>query len=125
MTQETVSAIMDAMKSGMTQREAEAKLGISARTIGKYARMNGFKADRIEQNRKGQLKSEKNLDRWAEMHQTSLWNTKAKPGNSKATERVTTSHVRLPPAEGYSSALYWFDDLENVNRKSKHRENAK
>ena len=122
MTQETVTKILELMRSGMTQREAEAKLGISRRTIGKIARENGFVPDRIEQNRKGQLRSEKNLDRWAEMHQTSLWNTKAKPGNSKATERVTTSHVRLPPAEGYSSSLYWFDDLENINKKSSTRQ---
>jgi hypothetical protein len=102
MTQEQVKRIMEVMESGMTQREAEAQLGISARTIGKVAKENGFIPNRIEQNRKGQLKSEKNLDRWAEMTQLSLWNRKPKPGNIKAVQRVTTSHVRLPAPDKWS-----------------------
>jgi len=112
MNQETVNKILELMRSGMTQREAEAKLGISARTIGKYARMNGFKPDKAEQNRKG-------YEKYA-AKQIELFGEKPKP--FKPAERVTTSHVRLPPAEGYSSALYWFDDLENLNRKSNNRQ---
>lgn len=125
MNAETVKLIMDAMQSGMTQREAEKQLGISTRTIGKVARENGYVADRAGQNRKGQLRSEKNLERWAKMHQTSDWNTKPKPGNiranSKPVERVTTSHVRMSPAEKWNSENFWFYDLDNIEKDCRSR----
>jgi len=88
MNQETVKAIMNAMQSGKTQREAEQKLGIDRRIISKVAKENGFVPDRIEQNRKGQLRSEKNVERWEQMNKTSVWKNKNKAGSV----RVTTSH---------------------------------
>jgi hypothetical protein len=115
MNPETVKAIMDAMQSGMTQGEANKHFGISRNTIGKVCRANGYKADKSELQRKAYAKFE--------AKQIELFGVK--PKVFKPVTRVTTSHVRLPQAEGYSSALYWFDDLENVNRKSKQRENAK
>lgn len=112
MKPETVKQILEAMQGGMTQREAEAKFGISARTIGKYARMNGFKADKAEKGRKGYAKYEaKQIELFGE-----------KPKEFKPATRVTTSHVRLSQSEGYSSALYWFDDLDKLDRKSNTRQ---
>ena len=106
---ETVDKIMELMRAGKTQREAQDELGISYTTIGRVAKENGFKVDKAKQNKEGQLKSEKNLDRWAKMTQMSLWNRKPKAGNIKAVPRVTTSHIRLPQPEKWSGENFIMD----------------
>ena len=112
MKPETVKQILEAMQGGMNQVEAQKFLGISRNTIGKICRANGYSQDKSEIQRKAYAKYEaKQIELFGE-----------KPKVFKPTTRVTTSHVRLPQAEGYSSALYWFDDLENLNRKSNTRQ---
>jgi len=59
MNQETVNKILELMRSGKTQREAQAELGINHTTIGRIAKAHGFVPNRTEQNRKGQLNRKK------------------------------------------------------------------
>ena len=112
MKPETVKQILEAMQGGMTQGEAHKHFGISRNTIGKVCRKNGYAADKSELQRKAYAKYEaKQIELFGE-----------KPKSFKPTTRVTTSHVRLQQAEGYSSALYWFDDLDILDRKSNTRQ---
>jgi len=94
---ETVDKIMELMRSGKTQREAQDELGISYTTIGRVAKANGFVSNKIEQLRKGALKHQ--------AKQIEMFGTKP----VLPTERVTTSHVRLPQPEKWSGENFILD----------------
>jgi len=94
---ETVDKIMELMRAGKTQREAQDELGINYTTIGRVARANGFKVDKAEQLRKGALKHQ--------AKQIEMFGTKP----VRPTEIVTTSHVRLPQPEKWSGENFILD----------------